>query len=142
MITTINVERTQQGMVELDIDNISSASSIKEAIEEADQQGQIKWQDMSSISISNISVDAYLAVCKEKGAENDPYHLIILAESKESAIELIEDYMAGMTSEDYTIKLSTADRYDVAKYINDESSFSFEGGGYEIDTSAEKGMDY
>ena len=46
--------------------------------------------------------------------------------------DLVEDYMAGITSEDYTIKLTKADKRDVAQYINDSDSFNFEG-VYEIE---------
>lgn len=123
--TLFTVERTQTGTVELDLNEIQSTSSVRAAIKEADETGQIKWSDMSPVKVAEISMDAYIARCVEKG-EKEPYNLFIMAESKENALDLIQDYMAGVTNKDYTIKLSAADKYDVARYINDSNSFDFE----------------
>lgn len=119
------VERTQFGEVELDLDLVNSTSSVKDAIKEAADQGLVKWKDVSAVKILSINVDAYMAKCYEEEAD-EPYNLIVLAESKENAVSLIEDYMAGITSSEYTIKLSKADKRDVAQYINDENAFNFE----------------
>lgn len=131
MGTKFEVERSQIGEVELDIDAVSSTSSIKAALQEAAEQGLVKWKDVTPIKIMNLNKDAYIAKCKEEGVK-DPYALIVIAESSQNAIDLVEDYMAGITSEDYTIKLTKADKRDVAQYINDSDSFNFEG-VYEIE---------
>lgn len=131
MGTKFEVERSQIGEVELDIDAVSSTSSIKAALQEAAEQGLVKWKDVTPIKIMNLDKEAYIAKCKEEGAK-EPYNLIVIAESSENAIDLVEDYMAGITSEDYTIKLTKADKRDVAQYINDSDSFNFEG-VYEIE---------
>lgn len=125
MKTKFEIEKTQYGEVELDIDSVSESSSIKQAIQEADEQGLVKWKDVSPMKIMNMSIDAYVAKCTEKGVK-EPYNLIVLAENQQNAIALVEDYMAGITSDDYTIKLTKADKRDVAQYINDSDSFNFE----------------
>ena len=138
--TMFTVERTQTGTVELDLNEVQSTSSIREAIREADETGQIKWGDMSPVKVSSIDMNAYIARCMEKG-EKTPYNLFITAESKENALDLIQDYMAGVTNKDYTIKLSAADRYDIAKYINDSNSFDFES-VIEIESDMEDDKEY
>ena len=124
-MTKFEIERKQVGEVEIDLEAVSSTSSIQDALKESAEQGLVKWKDVSQISVLNISFDAYMAKCYEDGSK-DPYNLIVLAENKENAVSLIEDYMAGVTSEEYTIKLSKADKRDVAQYINDENAFNFE----------------
>lgn len=119
------IERKQIGEVEIDMNAVSNISSIKDALKDAAEQGLVKWKDTSQISILNLNMDAFIAKCYEKDSK-EPYNLIVLAENRNNAIDLIGDYMAGITADEYTIKMSKADREDVIQYINDENAFNFE----------------
>jgi len=127
MRTKFSVERHQVGEVELDLNEAMEVSQIKNAIKEAQQAGLINWKDITPMRVTSLDVgmDAFLARCYEKG-DNKPYNLLVLAESKNNAIELASDYMAGIASDDFTIKLSKADRKDIVQYVNDPELFNFE----------------
>lgn len=125
MLTKFEVERRQVGEVEIDLELVNSTESIKDAIKEAQEEGLVKWRDVSPMKIINISMsmESYMAKCID--SDNETYNLLVLAEDKSSAIELIEEYMAGI-SESYKIKLSKANKEDLIEYIDDPSNMNFE----------------
>ena len=118
MLTKFEVERRQVAEVEIDLELVNSTESIKDAIKEAQEEGLVKWRDVSPMKIINISMsmESYMAKCID--SDNETYNLLVLAEDKSSAIELIEEYMAGI-SESYKIKLSKANKVSI--FSSDES---------------------